>query len=180
MTTYFVPDNTVLVNFARIERMDVLERLVNGKGMWCASVAHECDMSSGLDGLRSIVRAHDIFGEPLYPETGKEHVDTQTIRTSFAKPGESKSKHLGEAETIAIVSNRGLDARFITDDEAATVRARAEGIDTYTTWDLLKLVVMLRWITLDEAWGYVFALNGHTRRYAFLRSESAFRTWCRT
>ena len=60
------------------------------------------------------------------------------------------------------------------------MRARAEGIVTYTTWDLLKLVVMLKWITLDEAWGYVFALNGHTRRYAFLRSESAFRTWCAT
>jgi hypothetical protein len=42
------PDNTVLINFAIITRMDLLSRLANGNGRWCATVAAECVESSRL------------------------------------------------------------------------------------------------------------------------------------
>lgn len=50
MTVLTVPDNTVLINFALINRMDLLSRLANGNGRWCATVATECaewDISRG-------------------------------------------------------------------------------------------------------------------------------------
>lgn len=63
-----LPDNTVLVNFAHLNRMDLLAKLVRDNGAWCASVAAECDQSAKLPGLESMADAHEIFGEPLRPE----------------------------------------------------------------------------------------------------------------
>ncbi|HET9896728.1 MAG TPA: hypothetical protein VFQ44_17495 [Streptosporangiaceae bacterium] len=42
MTDVLFPDNTVLISFALINWMDLLRRLANGKGRWCACVASEC------------------------------------------------------------------------------------------------------------------------------------------
>ena len=78
MPLLVLPDNTVLVNFAYINRMDLLARLASN-GAWCASVAAECDQSAKLPGLESMADAHGIFGEPLRPENGREHVTTQTF-----------------------------------------------------------------------------------------------------
>jgi hypothetical protein len=59
------PDNTVLINFAIINRMDLLEKLANGNGQWCATVATECAESAGYPGLAALSAADGIFGEPL-------------------------------------------------------------------------------------------------------------------
>jgi hypothetical protein len=48
MTVLVFPDNTVLVNFALISRMDLLERLANGHGAWCGTVAAECRTSAKI------------------------------------------------------------------------------------------------------------------------------------
>jgi len=179
VSTLFFPDNTVLVKFAQIGRMDLLRRMVAGNGAWCGSVADECDRSSMEPGLRAMSQAHEIFGEALLPETAQEHVDTQAIRRSFARPGDHKTKHLGEAETIAIISNRRLRAAFVTDDEAASIRANAEGISTYTTWDLLRLAVKVHLITAAQAWAYVLELRGHhIKRHSHLHGEALFMAWC--
>jgi hypothetical protein len=61
------PDNTVLINFAIINRMDLLEKLANGNGQWCATVARECAESAGYPGLAALSAVEDIFGEPLEP-----------------------------------------------------------------------------------------------------------------
>lgn len=76
-----LPDNTLLVNFAHLNRMDLLARLVSN-GAWCASVAAECDRSATQPGLESMADAHEIFGEPLRPENGREHVMTQASYAS--------------------------------------------------------------------------------------------------
>jgi hypothetical protein len=52
VATLLFPDNTVLVNFAIISRMDLLARLANGNGQWCATVASECARQLESPGLR--------------------------------------------------------------------------------------------------------------------------------
>lgn len=42
MTTLLFPDNTVLVNFALINRVDVLQHIMSGRAAWCARDASEC------------------------------------------------------------------------------------------------------------------------------------------
>ena len=71
-----------------------------------------------------------VFHEPLVPEP-RELVDARTIAEHMRKPGESEpSQHMGEAETIAIVVNRGLSTVFLTDDHDAARRAAAEPLIT--------------------------------------------------
>jgi hypothetical protein len=101
------PDNTVLINFAIINRMDLLERLANGNGQWCATVSGECAESARYPGLAALSAAEKIFGEALYPNPA-EHQDVQVLRNQLASPGDPPSKHLGEAETVAIITRRRL------------------------------------------------------------------------
>ena len=64
VAVFLFPDNTVLINFAIIDRMDLLERLANGNGRWCATVASECDLSARKPGLSALADARGIFGSP--------------------------------------------------------------------------------------------------------------------
>jgi hypothetical protein len=57
MTILFFPDNTVLVNFALINRMDLLERLTNGHGTWCGTVAAEWRNSAKIAELAAMTGA---------------------------------------------------------------------------------------------------------------------------
>ncbi len=47
-----------------INRMDLLERLANGNGAWCATVAAECRKSADFPGLAAMSDADRIFGAP--------------------------------------------------------------------------------------------------------------------
>lgn len=178
MTALFVPDNTVLVNFAKIRRMDLLRFIVQDNGKWCGTIAEECNRSARVAGLEDISEAHGIFGEPMRLMTQCEIVDTTNFRTSFAAPGDSSRMHLGEAETLSILVNRGLDAAFVTDDKAAARRALELNITTYTTWDILKLAVVVGLLDVQTAFGYVVTLDGARHGFTHLRSRVVFIDWC--
>jgi hypothetical protein len=60
--------------------------------------------------------APEIFGQPLYPESGVERLDVQVLRLELAQPGDADHKHYGEAETLAIMSRRAIEGFFVTDD----------------------------------------------------------------
>lgn len=125
-----------------------------------------------------MTQAHTIFGEPLRLETGQEIVDTTTIRTSLASPGDAPTRHLGEAETISIIVNRRLQAFFVTDDRHAAQRASDHGIRTYTTWDLLRLAARVGLVTVDDAYDYVRELGGHRENLPQVRTRAAWTQWC--
>jgi predicted nucleic acid-binding protein len=158
------PDNTVLINFALISRMDLLGRLVNGNGRWCATVAIECSASARQPGLGALVTAGDIFGEPLYPQAS-EHQGVQIMRDQLAQPGDRPTQHLGEAETLTIIVHRGLTTQcfFVTDDRGAALLATRQGVQTVDTWKLLKVAYKQGWLDADTLWGYVQTLRGQGR-----------------
>lgn len=178
--TLFLPDNTVLVNFATIERFDLLRLLAEGRSTWCYTVSQECVKSSSVTGLEQLSQAPDIFGEPLHLETPAEHLNTQVFRTQLTKPGDGPGANLGEAESLAIISCRNLPATFVTDDNGAIGFAINNGINHMTTWDLLKLFVRVNKVERSQAWDYVQTLGGNTRRYPELWDQAAFFTWLET
>lgn len=159
MPDFFFPDNTVLVNFAHIQRMDLLKKLLNGKGKWCATVAQECDRSSNVSGLATMKYAQSIFGEPLYPENQVEYLHVVLLRGQITQPYDPPEKSLGEAETLAIMSRRFMAGYFITDDKEAARLARQNNITVVSTWDLLKLAVNAKLVDVDTLWGYVQTLG---------------------
>lgn len=138
MTAFFFPDNTALINFHIIARWDLLQAAVNGSGRWCGSISRECQESEAAAAYAGMYgAAAAIFGEPIYPEPN-EHIDARVIRSNMADPtDDTPTKHLGEAETIAIARARFDGSRFITDDQSARSMASAEGIRCYGTGDLL-------------------------------------------
>lgn len=159
-TTVMFPDTTVLINFAIINRMDLLARLTNGHGRWCATVSREWE--DWTPRLRLVAIPWEIFGDPLRPDPAELEY-ARTLRTRLARPGKNPYRHLGEAETIAIVTRRGLRCFFVTDDRSAQQLARRHGVPTVDTWQLLRLGHAKGWVDADTLWGYVQTLRDHRR-----------------
>ena len=159
MSTLLFPDNTVLVNFGHLNRLDLLERIANGNGRWCATVATECAQSARLPGLGALRGAAAIFGQPLMPESGVEYLDVLMFRRELARPGDGRHRHLGEAETLAIMKRRAIRGVFVTDDRDATRLARRHGCPTATTWDLLRLARRTALTDTATLRGYVRTLE---------------------
>jgi hypothetical protein len=135
--------------------MDLLAELVLGQGAWCVSIARECDKSQAFH--PDLSEAAAIFGAPLIPDA-RERVDAQTMRETMASPGEPPTQHLGEAETIAIISARQLDGLFLTDDRGARALAQRHQITAVSTWDLLRLAHKVGKVARPVLTGYLRTL----------------------
>jgi predicted nucleic acid-binding protein len=83
----------------------------------------------------------------------------------MAAPGDRPTKHLGEAETIAIVTSRDLQSTtvFISDDSGALIHAEAHGLMIADTWDLLALAGRVGMTSAEEHARYVAALQSAGR-----------------
>ncbi|WCC79588.1 hypothetical protein O6R08_08770 [Cutibacterium equinum] len=171
MTTFVFPDNTVLINFTVLGRHDIVEWFTLGQGRWTESVWQECGRSARYEGLAEMKSWGSIFGEPLRP-TPAELINAANIADGMRKPGERSNhrKHMGEAETIAIIESRfsnieGHAGRsiFLTDDHDAEDRAARRGIKVFTTADILAFAEIKGRITHAQARQYLAALlnDGH-------------------
>ena len=55
MTEFLFPDNTVLCNFAAVDRLDLLKAVLGGRGRWTEAVAYEAGSSARvLPALRGL------------------------------------------------------------------------------------------------------------------------------
>lgn len=142
--------------------MDLLERLANGNGAWCATVSQECAASARRPGLDTLAYADTIFGEPLFPDPA-EHLDIQILRQELASPGDGPWKHLGEAETLAIMLRRQVAGFFVTDDRDAQRLATKHSVAVVSTWHLLLMARRQGWVDDDTLWGYVQTLRTNKR-----------------
>jgi hypothetical protein len=135
----FFPDNTVLINFTLIDRQDLLTWFLRGAGAWTIAIARECEKSAMVQDLGGMDYWSSLLSTPLAP-TPVELVDSKTIAERMRKPGETApAKHMGEAETIAVITRRQIDAVFLTDDHDAARTAIAESIPVASTTKILAL-----------------------------------------
>ena len=148
---FFFSDNTVLVNFGYIDRLDVLRSLLNDRGRWCATVADECRQSASVPGLEALGDVASLLGEAERP-TPAELINTRLLRDSMAAPGEGARAHLGEAETVAIMESRFRRSFFVTDDGGARIVAEGQGLRVISTWDLLRAAFRAGLLTEAELW----------------------------
>lgn len=132
----FFPDNTVLVNFGHINKLAILGQ-ISTDFVWCEVVSEECAASSNQPGLASMKFATTILGPPWLPTTAEREL-TFKLRDDMLRPGDASTKHLGEAETIAIITSRKINAVFVTDDGGARAAALAKSIKVIDTWDLFR------------------------------------------
>jgi hypothetical protein len=163
VSSLFFPDNTVLVNFALMSREDLLISLLGGRAHWTVTIAGECRRSSMEPGLEGMAVYIEAFNEPLIPSPA-ERTDTRLYRDRLAIAGDPETRHLGEAETIAVVTSRGLPAIFVTDDGGARRLASAAGVSTATTINLLRIAVRAGRLSPDAVMA-LFALLAERGRH---------------
>lgn len=175
MVDFFFADNTVLVSFATIGRMDLLETLFCGKGRWCSAVRDECFLSAREPELESIVLAEDFLGDPVSP-TKSELQLTRRFRDQLASPQERDStKHLGEAETLAVMVQRYQFDILVTDDRAARRLAAAHSVEVVTTWALLQMIVRVGLAAPEDVLEYLRLLR--PRGAPTIRGVTDLRAW---
>lgn len=157
-------DNTVLINFCLIGRLDLLERLMNGSGAWTATVQIECDESAHYPGCAELSTVHLFLGEPYRPATDGERAAIEEAREFLREPGDGPEKHLGEAETVGVIVARALTAILVTDDTGALRLARRHDVPAVTTADLLRLAARAGLIEVQKAWDYLRELEDSHKR----------------
>lgn len=182
MALLLFPDNTVLINFAYLHRMDLLQKLARNP-VWCGTVASECARSSLEPDLEDLTLADGIFGEPLRPANPVEHLAVATYKTRLDKPGDGRYKNLGEAETLALIDCRSLQALFVTDDQGVAQVVSQQGsaapqVTVVTTWELLRVAARSAFVDHDTLWSYVHVLRNKKRHQPPCRYErEAFEAW---
>ena len=175
MVNFFFADNTVLVAFATIGRMDLLETLFRGRGRWCPTVRDECFESAKVPELDSIADAEDFLGEPIAP-TKAELLQTRVFRDQLASPQErNPKKHLGEAETLAVMVERFGFEILVTDDIGAARLAAKHGVRVVTTLTLLKMVVRVNLAQPADVLDYLRILR--PRGAPLIRGVTDLRAW---
>lgn len=165
-------DNTALINFCLIGRLDLLRQIMNGGGTWSATVRIECEESAHYPGCAALSSVHEFLGEPHAPESDAERDAVEAAWEYLREPGDGPEKHLGEAETIAIITTRGLLAIVVTDDTGAMRLARKHEVKVATTADLIVLAVKAGFLDAQAAWDYLTELQITHRRFLPRAPES--------
>lgn len=155
MRLCWFPDNTVLCNFAVVDRLALLEKVLDGRGRWTQAVAHEAEQSSPYHPALRSISLKGWLGEPIEITASAELAQVDRVRRAvFGGMASEPTRHLGEAETCVLITMREdlSDSVWITDDKSAGTYARRKGITTKETFDLMNEAVV---------GGLVSAEDGH-------------------
>ena len=156
MTTYWFPDNTVLCNFAAIDRLPLLRAILSGRGRWVEAIAYEARSSSRTYPKLSRIRRDGWLGEPITLDSDYELAEVENLRRYVFRGRPSQPlKHLGEAQTCYVIKHRPefQDSHWITDDRDALEYATRQGITSLDTCDLIDEGIIARHVTRDEGHG---------------------------
>lgn len=174
----FFTDNTVLISFAIIGHLSILQLILNGNGTWAASVESECMRSAQQAGLGSLTSVQQILGPAIIPNAA-ELRHTRTLRDLLAAPGDNRYQHLGEAESMAIIELRHPSALLVTDDEGARRLAQSRGITVVRTLQLLRIAFKKDLITDAQLFDALRLLRKEGRQAPYVRDAGDARAWVR-
>ncbi|OLM09107.1 MULTISPECIES: hypothetical protein [unclassified Pseudonocardia] len=178
MSTFLFPDNTVLCNFAAVNRLDLLRGVLNGRGRWTAAVAYEASQSARFLPPLSGLGAEGWLDEPI-EITAEADVRTvnQIRRAVFGGTDIEPLKHLGEAETCFVIREWQTfnGSWWVSDDREALRYARFQGITTYETIDLMSMAVADGDITDREAFDILISMRDEGRTLRIPQSAATLR-----
>lgn len=138
---YWFPDNTVLCNFACVGRLDLLQKILRGRGRWTGAIADEALRSATIYPDLRNVESDGWLGDPIHiDDPAMVNAIDRTRRAVFGGTTMEPLKHLGEATTCYLIQNEEefASSYWITDDRAAADYARRKGITTRDTYDLMS------------------------------------------
>ncbi|MGL5861093.1 MAG: hypothetical protein ACRCY9_07560 [Phycicoccus sp.] len=164
-------DNTVLCNFAAVDRLDLLEGHLRGRGRWTDAVAYEWQRSAPI--LRAAATL-PWLGDAIEIDEPRivarvDHVRRVVFGGTAGRP----LQHLGEAQSCVLITEdaRFSKSRWITDDHDALDYARGRSITTGQTIDLVRGLVADGELTAGTAYRLMIAMHEAGRRLTLPASE---------
>jgi len=145
VTTFLFPDNTVLCNFASVDRLDLLRTLLAGRGRWTAAIAYEVSRSATSLPVLAGIAGEGWLGEPIEVSRESEVQRVNQIRHAvFGGTDDQPLQHLGEAETCFVLKEwpQFAGSWWISDDQESLRYARFQGITARETIDLMTMAVI--------------------------------------
>ncbi len=144
MAAAVFPDNTVLINFGTVDRLDLLEAWLRGRGRWTEAVADEARRSGtfvpALQGLESA----GWLGAPIEIDDGAAVAEIELLRrTVFGGTTAQPRKHLGESQTCYLIKNDPdwAGSWWVSDDTDANEWAQFQGFVVRTTVGVIQELV---------------------------------------
>lgn len=166
MTEFLFPDNTVLCNFAAVDRLDLLRSVLDGRGRWTTAVAYEVAQSSRYLPAVAKIATDGWLGEPIEITVESDIQQINRIRRAvFGGTDDEPLKHLGEAETCLVILERGEFAGswWISDDREALRYAGFRGITSRETIDLMTIAVVNGDIPAEKAFDLMVQMDNEGR-----------------
>jgi hypothetical protein len=154
VTEFLFPDNTVLCNFAAVERLDLLKSVLCGRGRWTEAVEFEASRSAHYVPALTGLFNDGWLREPIEISSDLDSQGIELIRRAvFGGTDANPLKHLGEAQTCFVISNwpEFAGSWWISDDRESLRYARGRGITTRETIDLVKAAVAAGHIEAEDA-----------------------------
>lgn len=165
MAAALFPDNTVLCNFASVDRMSLLRDWLRDRGRWTDAVEAEARRSA--DHLPSINEVFDEgwLGEAIEPTESEDDKIRTIRRVVFGGTEDAPLEHLGEATTCHLIRNRGefSNAWWITDDRTAYDFALQQTIIVRDTHDIFCELVTDGDMTAPAAFDLLAEMHSHGR-----------------
>lgn len=155
MAAAIFPDNTVLVNFAAINRLDLLESWLRGRGRWTRAVADEARISCGYWPALSGLHDAGWLEEPIEIEGDEAVAAVERLRRQvFGGSASEPKKHLGESQTCYLIGSidQWHGSWWISDDRDSIDFARHRGFVTLETIDIFRHVVTDGDLTIIQAY----------------------------
>lgn len=147
------PDNTVLCNFASVDRLSLLEKVLDGRGRWTQAVAAEAEQSARFWPKLHQVPVDGWLGDPIEIDDPAETALVDRVRrVVFAGSPTRPLQHLGEAETLVVIEHRSgfADSVWITDDGEAGRYAHRKGIRVKDSVDMMREAAVGGLVTAED------------------------------
>jgi predicted nucleic acid-binding protein len=144
MATCWFPDNSVIINFAVVDRLDLLRSSLRGQGRVVEAVHYEIGQSqSRVPNLHKLDR-EDWFGEAIRIDDEHAQQAVESMRKiRFGGEDSKPREHLGESQTLHVLRTdpEYSGSVWITEDRGAFRVAKAMGLIARDTRDLLEELV---------------------------------------
>jgi hypothetical protein len=178
MTEFLFADNTVLCNFAAVERLDLLRSILAGRGRWTEAVAYEASRSAAyLPALRALP-LEGWLEEPIAvsDEAGTRAVE-RIRRAVFGGTNDKPLRHLGEAQTCYVILYREAfnGSWWLSDDQESVRYARRQAIPTRETIDLMRLAIGAGLMPAREAFDLMLKMSDNDRHLRVPRNPDGLR-----
>jgi hypothetical protein len=175
MTEFLFPDNTVLCDFAAVDRLALLRSVLGERGRWTEAVAYEASQSARYLPALAALTADNWLGDPIEITDDADIRQIERIRRAVFGGGDDRPlQHLGEAQSCHIILNWAEFAGswWITNDRDALRYARFQHITTRETIDLMCIAVVNGDITAHDAFALMTRMTDAGRHLRLPKSPA--------